>query len=198
MPAAGGRHKFICSSSVESSVSIQIDPEHLSAMYRRHSRPMLVYFTHRTFDAQLAIDLVGETFARAFANRRRFRGNSEPDADAWLWAIARNALADALRRGRAERRALRRLAVQTPRLTEGETERVEQLADLPRIRRDLGRALSRLRPEQIEAVRLRVVLQLEYREVAATLGVSEATARSRVSRGLRALNGDEELRVSLT
>ena len=53
----------------------------------------------------------------------------------------------------------------------------------------LGRqgALAELGPEQREAVRLRVVDELGYPAVAARLGVSEQTARARVSRGLRAL-----------
>ena len=48
-------------------------------------------------------------------------------------------------------------------------------------------ALAELGPEQREAVRLRVVDELGYPAVAARLGVSEQTARARVSRGLRAL-----------
>ena len=46
-------------------------------------------------------------------------------------------------------------------------------------------ALAELGPEQREAVRLRVVDELGYPAVAARLGVSEQTARARVSRGLR-------------
>jgi RNA polymerase sigma-70 factor (ECF subfamily) len=37
------------------------------------------------------------------------------------------------------------------------------------------------------AIELRIVRELPYPEVAAELGVSEQTARARVSRGLRAL-----------
>ena len=40
---------------------------------------------------------------------------------------------------------------------------------------------------QREAVRLRVVDELEYDELAARLSISAQTARARVSRGLRAL-----------
>jgi predicted DNA-binding protein (UPF0251 family) len=43
--------------------------------------------------------------------------------------------------------------------------------------------------EQRDALRLRVVEERSYAEVALLLGVSEQAARARVSRGLRALAG---------
>ncbi len=169
-------------------MSFELDPDRLVVLYRAHAEAMLVYFTRRCYDAQLAVDLVGETFARAYARRGRFRGVSEADAVAWIWAIARNALSDALRRGRAERRALSRLSVEPPLLVEEEAVRIEQLAGVGELRAALADALERLAPEQREAIRMRVVQELDYPTVAARLGVSQATARSRVSRGLRALN----------
>jgi RNA polymerase sigma-70 factor (ECF subfamily) len=150
-------------------------------------RPCWCIFTRRCYDAQLALDLVGETFARAHARRARFRGQSEADAIAWIWAIARDALRDALRRGRAERRALSRLGIEPPQLTDEELVRIEQLAGLEDLRAALSEALERLAPEQREALRLRVVQELDYATVASRLGVSQATARARVSRGLRSL-----------
>jgi RNA polymerase sigma factor (sigma-70 family) len=48
-------------------------------------------------------------------------------------------------------------------------------------------ALETLAPEQREALRLRVVMELGYPAVAARLGISQQAARARVSRGLRAL-----------
>jgi RNA polymerase sigma-70 factor (ECF subfamily) len=47
--------------------------------------------------------------------------------------------------------------------------------------------LEELPGDQREAIRLRVVDERPYDEVAAVLGINEATARARVSRGLRAL-----------
>jgi len=168
-------------------MSFELDPDGLALLYREHAEALLVYFTRRSYDAQLAVDLVGETFARAHARRRRFRGESEGEAAAWLWAIARNALSDGLRRGRVERRALARRGVEPPRLAEDEIARVEELAGLADLRAALADALERLVPGQREALRLRVVLELDYPAVAARLGVSQATARARVSRALRTL-----------
>jgi RNA polymerase sigma-70 factor, ECF subfamily len=159
----------------------------LAELYTTQSAAMLVYFTRRCYDAQLAVDLVGETFAAAHAKRTRFRGASEGEAAAWLWAIARNTLNDALRRGHAERRALRRMGVERLVLADAELARVEELAGLADLRVVVAAAMERLAPEQREALRLRVVQELSYPEVAARLEISQAAARARISRGLRAL-----------
>jgi RNA polymerase sigma-70 factor, ECF subfamily len=168
-------------------MSTPLDADQLSSMYRAHAEAMLVYFVRRCYDAQLAVDLVAETFARAYEKRRGFRGG-EDQAAAWVWAIARHMLSDALRRGALERKALRRLGVEPPRLEDQELLRVEQLAGLPELRVNLTRALAVLTGDQREALRLKVILELDYPTVAARLGVSQATARARVSRGLRALH----------
>jgi RNA polymerase sigma factor (sigma-70 family) len=168
-------------------MGFDLDPDRLTALYRQEGEAMLVYFARRCYDGQLAVDLVAETFARAFEKRRTFRGADGEGVEAWVWAIARNALSDALRRGRAEQAAVQRLGVVSPRLDDDELLRVEQVAGLPELRATLARALLDLAPEQREALRLKVVLELDYAAVAARLGVSQQVARARVSRGLRAL-----------
>jgi RNA polymerase sigma-70 factor (ECF subfamily) len=80
-----------------------------------------------------------------------------------------------------------RLGVDRPVMGEDERRRVEELAGLERLRPVLAAELDRLPPDQREAVRLRVVDELEYDELAARLDISAQTARARVSRGLRAL-----------
>jgi RNA polymerase sigma-70 factor (ECF subfamily) len=167
----------------------RLDADRLAAAYERDARRLLVFFTRRTYDAQLAVDLVGETYARAFELRRRFAGDAH-DADAlgaWVFGIARNVLNESLRRGAAERRALRRAGVQAPALDGEELARIEELAALGELRAAVAGALAELADEQRDAVRLRVVDELDYAAVAGRLGISEQAARARVSRGLRSL-----------
>jgi RNA polymerase sigma-70 factor (ECF subfamily) len=64
-------------------------------------------------------------------------------------------------------------------------ERIEELIDFERVGDVILEALSTLPEEQRRAVRLRVIDGSSYRRVAETLGCTEATARARVSRGLR-------------
>jgi RNA polymerase sigma-70 factor (ECF subfamily) len=154
-------------------------------LYERLSRRLLIYFTRRTCDAEVALDLVAETFARALEGR--FRGRSEGEAIAWIWGIARNLLAEYFKRGRIEQRALRRLGVERIALRDDEVARIEELAGLGDLRAAVAGALATLGADQREALRLRVVEELDYAAVAGRLGISEPTARARVSRGLRKL-----------
>lgn len=135
----------------------------------------------------MAADLTAETFARAWEHRGQFRGVTEREAGGWLYAIARRQLVGFERRGVVEERAVARLAGWEPQVSEDEHERVEDLADVGRLRAELSRALKELPPPARLAVRLRVLDGLDYRQVAERLGMNEPAARARVSRALREL-----------
>jgi RNA polymerase sigma-70 factor, ECF subfamily len=172
-------------------------PEGFVALYRREAELVLRFCARRVLDAETAVDLCAETFAQAFRSRGGFRGTTELEARAWLLTIARRQISRYLKKGALDRRARDALGIQTPRLEEGEAEEIERRAGLGPLREALAEELSRLGGDQREALRLRVVEDLPYPEVASTLGVTDATARARVSRGLRALAAALELR-SLT
>jgi RNA polymerase sigma-70 factor (ECF subfamily) len=72
-------------------------------------------------------------------------------------------------------------------MSELDYERVEELASLRAQRASIAVALAALSADQRRALELRVVQERPYNEVAIVLGVSEQTARARVSRALRAL-----------
>ncbi len=165
------------------------DPVGFADAYRNHSRAILVFLTRRTYDPETALDLTAETFARAFAGRRRFRGSTDDELAAWLFGIARNVLSRYLRRGVVERRALNRLGIDVPSLELDEVVRIVELAGLADVRDAVGREFRNLSNDQRQALRLRVIEELPFGEVARQLEVSEPTARARVSRGLRALAG---------
>lgn len=66
-------------------------------MFREHWSLVLGYLTTRVRDRGLAEELAAETFYRATRAFLGWRGESPP---AWLLAIARNVLVDAVRRDR--------------------------------------------------------------------------------------------------
>jgi RNA polymerase sigma factor (sigma-70 family) len=167
--------------------SVTLDDVGFAGLYRETAQDLVVFFARRTFDAEVAADLMAETFAKAYVARRRFRGSTAEEARAWLFGIARRRFAMYVRRGKAERRALRRLGLERPPLAEGEYARIEELAGLDAMRGTLVEHLGRLAPAQRKALELRVVGELAYPEVADRLGISEQAARARVSRALRAL-----------
>ncbi len=162
-------------------------PEGFVALYRREAEGVLRFCARRVLDAETAVDLTAETFAQAFRGRAGFRGTTEAEARAWLQTIARRQIARYLKRGVLDRRARDRLGIQTPLVDSGDIDEIERRAGLGPLREALGDELARLTSEQRHALRLRVVEERPYDEVARSLGVTEATARARVSRGLRAL-----------
>lgn len=164
-----------------------MQPSEFAAFYSAHSRRLLAFFARRTFDVEVARDLTAETFAEAFEHRRRFRGSSEAEAAAWLFGIARHQLSRYARTGRVRRRAVERLGIRLPEVSEDDSERIVELAGLAELRDRVASAFSDLSGDQREALRLRVIDELPYPEIAESLGVSEQTARARVSRGLRRL-----------
>src|SRR5918996_6246067 len=114
-------------------------------LYDRWADRLLAYFYRRTLDAEVAGDLLAETFAVAFERRRRFRDVGAPGAN-WLYGIAAKELSRWYRRQEVERKAVRRLAIEVPPLDDESIERIEALADTEAHRIALAAALERMRP----------------------------------------------------
>ena len=165
----------------------RIDADSLDGMYREHASDLVVYFARRLLDPSAAVDLAAETFVAAYAGRRGFRGSTKEQATAWLYGIATNVFLAYLRDGRAQRKAFRRWSVERRALTDTEIERIEDLAGIAEMRAAVRRALPSLSADHQTVLELRVVKELEYKEIASRLRVSEDVVRARVSRGLRAL-----------
>jgi RNA polymerase sigma-70 factor (ECF subfamily) len=163
------------------------DPDAFAAFYDVYAERILLFLVRRVLDVDTAFDLLSETFATALERRHQFRGSTAEEEQGWLYSIARSELSHFWRDGKVERIALARLGVGVPALTDPEIERIEQLAGINELVPALQDAMASLPEDQRRAVELRVVEEHGYSEVASILGVSEQTARARVSRGLRAL-----------
>lgn len=178
-------------------VRARADPAAFADVYLEHHDHVLRYFARRTFDPETAFDLMAETFAELFAHIGEFRGETEEQGRAWMWTVARHQLYRWRERGTVERRCLEQIGVPVASLGPAEYERIEELADLQRLAPLLERALEGLGADQRYALRLRILEQREYDEIARELGVSAQVVRARVSRGLRQLaqllDGAEEL-----
>lgn len=164
------------------------DPEAFRTFYERHARRIYEWFTKRTPSPDIAHDLTAETFAQALSSLRRFRGDRPGVAAAWLQAIAANMLRTYYRKNRVESAGRRRLGMTVQSDFQAETERVDDLVEVEALAPLLAAALRSLTPDQRRAVEMRVMQQMTYEDIAARLACSQATARMRVSRGLRNLN----------
>jgi RNA polymerase sigma-70 factor (ECF subfamily) len=156
------------------------DAASFEEFYLRHVDNLLGFFSRRTRDAELAADLTAETFAAALAGRRRYRPQAGA-ASSWLFGIAMNKLADAQRKGYAERKACRRLGMERIELSDADIARIDALGE------SASALLEGLSYDQRQAVQAHVVEERSYGEIAADQRVSEAVVRKRVSRGLAAV-----------
>lgn len=163
------------------------DGAEFSEMYRREGEAVLVFLTRRTFDIEVAVDLTAETFAVALQNWRQLAVLAPEQVQAWLFTVARRKHSRYLRTARLQRQAIEKLGVQVPAVHQEDWTEVEHRAGIHQWRDAVQAELARLSEAQREAVRLRVIDERPYPEIAQLLGVSEQTARARVSRGLRAL-----------
>jgi RNA polymerase sigma factor (sigma-70 family) len=160
------------------------EPGAFAVLYRRHAEDLLRYFARRTLDPEAAAELTAETFAQAFASRTTYR-DTGANGVAWIYGVARHQLGRFFRSGRVDREARRRLGMPERELPLADYERIEDLVDFAPIRGALEEALRTLGADQREALRLRVIEELPYTEVARRLACTEQNARQRVSRGLR-------------
>ena len=159
----------------------------LRALYGDHRDELLAFFARRTADPEVALDLLAETFAQAVASQHRFRLGGDPVG--WLYGIAKKQLALFYRRGRIEQAALKRLGIEREPASPEVLAEVARRAGLDELRGELQAAMAGLSASTRDAVRLRVLEELSYRDLADRLGISEGAARVRVSRGLAALAG---------
>jgi RNA polymerase sigma factor (sigma-70 family) len=155
--------------------------EPFGVFYERHFPSVLAFFRRRVAGPEEAFDLAAETFAAALAAVPRFRPGPQPP-EAWLFAIARHKLSEAVRRSRVQDEARRRLAMQPVELDEEAIEIVEATASAA-----VG-LLASLTPAQREAIEAHHLDERGYAEIAASLRCSESVVRKRVSRGLAALH----------
>lgn len=175
-------------SDKELLVGARRDPEAFGVFYSRNVRSMIVYFWSRTRDHDVTSDLVAETFAAALASVERY-DPAKGTPRQWLYGIANNQLKRLWRSRRVAANARRRLQLQTPpTATAGwdEIQAAEARLDANRLTEALARVPARSR----EAVRLRVIEQLNYSDIAEILNCKPRAARDLVFRGLRRLRDE--------
>jgi RNA polymerase sigma factor (sigma-70 family) len=162
------------------------DADAFAELYDRHARDAVAWARRGGVPEPDVVDVVAEVFAQAWRSRRRFRDPGDGAAGAWLHGIARHLIARYHRRGRADDSARRRLGMDVDHGGAWLDAALERLAVLDR-RQELDVAVAGLPPAQATAVRLRVVDELPYDEIARRLACTPVTARKHVSLGLQAL-----------
>ena len=152
-------------------------------LVRTHTRRVyaIAYrFTNRDAEAQ---DLTQEVFLRIFKSLASFRAG-EGNFTVWLTRLTRNLLVDHYRRTKQDR-VTDPIDEKLPNMEEkaGIYSRTEARLAGREAGEVLQAALQKLSPELREAVILRDLEELEYREIARVLDVPEGTVKSRLNRG---------------
>lgn len=154
--------------------------EQLVKTYTRRVYSICYRFTNSENQAQ---DLTQEVFLRVFKTLGSFRAG-EGSLIVWITRVTRNLLVDHYRRTKHER-LTDPLEERLPMLEEktAQHSRADSLLAGREAGELLQAALQKLSPELREAVILRDVQDLEYREIARVLEVPEGTVKSRLNRG---------------
>ena len=134
------------------------------------------YLSHLAGRPEIADDLLQETFLQMHRSRAAY--NLKYPVRPWVFGLARNVFL-------MNRRAARRWA----KLHELQGENLPEFPVLPEADRlgsqdEIRRCIADLPPEQAEALLLHHEWGFSFGEIAGMLGISEAAARARASRGM--------------
>jgi len=155
--------------------------EELVRLHTRKVYGLCYRFTGTGSEAQ---DLTQDVFLRVFRTLKTFR-SAEGSFATWLARVTRNLLIDHYRRTR-QQRVTDSIEEQLPMM--------EQTGGAASVRPDhafagreaseiLQATLQKLSPDLREAVILRDLQEMEYREIADVLQIPEGTVKSRINRG---------------
>ena len=153
-------------------------------LVRLHTRKVYGLCYRFTGSGSEAQDLTQEVFLRVFRTIRTFR-STEGSFGTWLARVTRNLLIDHYRRTRQER-VTDSIEEQLPMLEEAgatASARPDHGVAGREASEILQATLQKLSPDLREAVILRDLQEMEYREIARVLDVPEGTVKSRLNRG---------------
>jgi RNA polymerase sigma-70 factor (ECF subfamily) len=153
-------------------------------LVRQHTRQVYGLCFRFTNSAQEAQDLTQDVFLRVFKTIKTFR-SAEGSFHTWLARVTRNLLIDHYRRTRQER-VTDSIEEQLPMLQEkggSAAARPDQALAGLEASEILQATLQKLSPDLREAVILRDLQEMEYREIADVLDIPEGTVKSRINRG---------------
>jgi len=153
-------------------------------LVRQHTRQVYGLCFRFTNSAQEAQDLTQDVFLRVFKTIKTFR-SAEGSFHTWLARVTRNLLIDHYRRTRQER-VTDSIEEQLPMLQEkggSAAARPDQALAGQEAGEILQATLQKLSPDLREAVILRDLQEMEYREIAEVLDIPEGTVKSRINRG---------------
>jgi RNA polymerase sigma-70 factor (ECF subfamily) len=153
----------------EAEAAFQMDEETFRAFYERTARSVWLYLSRMTNDAQIADDLLQESYYRFLRADRSYE--SDAHRRNYLFRIATNLVHDRRRRQRVD-------WVSVPDEDEPGALRSEgDVAERTERRADLDRAMAQLKPREREMLWLAYAQGSSHQEIAESLGVKRASVK---------------------
>lgn len=160
------------------------DEHAFAALYDRYVDQVYGYVRRRVGNREVAEDLTGDVFLRAWRRFDRFEWQGV-DLGAWLTTIARNRVHDHFKSARF--RLERSVDDVGDRDAGPRVDQPERVAEARELARSLASALERLKDEHREVIELRFVHDMSVTETAAVLGRTTGATKALQYRALRAL-----------
>jgi RNA polymerase sigma-70 factor (ECF subfamily) len=161
--------------------------ESFRTLFDRFYWPLFRFFEHRGFSTEECQDLIQETFLRVYRGIEAFRGDARWEH--WLFRIASNTAIKALRHRSAAKRAGHPVPLEGQDVVDSEPAAAggsPRSAEAPvplrhllgkEMRELLSQAIEGLPPQMRRCVRLRVLQDLDYDEIAEILQLSPSTVK---------------------
>jgi RNA polymerase sigma-70 factor (ECF subfamily) len=163
----------------ETEVAFQMDEDTFRAFYERTARSVWVYLSRMTRDAQLADDLLQETYYRFLRAERAYE--SDAHRRNYLFRIATNLVHDGRRRPHME-------CVRVPDEDEpGALQSDTDIAERTERRADLDRAMAQLKPRERDLLWLAYAQGSSHQEIAESLGLKTGSIKLLLFRARRRL-----------
>jgi len=166
-------------SAVKENVSAR---ETFAELYEGYIDKVFRYIQYRVNNVQLAEDLTSAVFEKALVNFSKY-SSDKASFSTWIFSIARNVVIDHYRVSRKRQTTSLDEAIEMPSRDlppEEELERKEQLECL-------GVCLAELSEEEQEIIRLKFGAELNNRQIAKMLGLSETNVGTKLYRAVRKL-----------
>lgn len=145
----------------------------------------LVYFFAKKslYQQEDVDDIVQETFLKAMSSYKKFNFKSEGELKSWLLTICRHLITDQIRA-----KKMKTVSIEQNNIELFDNSDVEDMIDaeithekdIERVKKEL----LNLKAEEQEVIRLRIVEEMEFKEIAIALDTKEAAVKMRFYRAI--------------
>ena len=156
--------------------------ETFAELYEEYMPKVFRYIQYKVNAVQVTEDLTSTVFEKALTNFSKF-SSDKASFSTWIFSIARNTVIDHYRvRGRRQNVSLE----ETADISSGDLSPEEELVRKGELKK-LQVCLSGLTQEEQEIIRLKFGAELNNRQIAKTLGLSESNVGTKLYRAVRKL-----------